>query len=347
MSTEQWSYKNAGVDIDTANAAKQGMSKVLAATNQRVLNTVGAFASLYDIHFPAMTHPVLVLKTEEPGSKQLLALQHDRAESICFDMINHLINDCVVMGATPLAVQDAIICGKLEQAVVMRMVKAIAEACRQQGCELTGGETSEQPGMLEAGRYVLTSSIVGIVERDEVIDGSAIQEGDVVLGLESSGLHTNGYTLIRAIIAKQPDIIHERLEDGRTFLDAILEPHRCYYQAIKDLFPRKIITGMAHITGGGIRENLNRVLPAQIDAEIDLSEYPKLPIFSYLKNHLNIGHDELLRTFNMGIGYVIVTRPNHADEIIRHIQANNIRCNVIGTIVPGQKTVRTINTFAW
>ncbi len=347
MSTENWSYKNAGVDIDTANAAKQEMSKALTSSNHRVLNKVGAFASLYDIHFPLMRHPVLVLKTEEPGSKQLLALQHDHVESICFDMINHLIDDCIAMGAQPLAVQDAIICGKLDRAVVMRMVNAISEACRQQECELTGGETSEQPGVLEAGRYVLTASIVGIVERDEAIDGSAIQEDDLVLGLESSGLHTNGYTLIRAVINQQPDIIHDTLEDGRSFLETILTPHRCYYQAIKDLFPRRIINGMAHITGGGIRENLNRVLPAHLDAEIDLRAYPKLPIFSCLRHRLNISQEELLRTFNMGIGYVIVARPNHVDDIIQHVQEKNIHCNVIGTIVPGQKTVRTINAFSW
>lgn len=158
-------YNQSGVNINEANAAKKEMAASLETKEKRVLNKIGAFASLYDIRFPEYKEPVLVLKTEEPGSKQLLAFQHDRAESICYDMINHLINDCIVMGARPLSVQDAVICGKLEKKVVTRIVAAVAKACKKQECVLTGGETSEQPGMLEAGNYVLTSSIVGIVEK--------------------------------------------------------------------------------------------------------------------------------------------------------------------------------------
>src|SRR5512138_344466 len=167
--SNQFDDKKAGVDIDLANETKAEMASVINSSNKRLLNKLGAFSALYDINFPDLKHPVLVLKTEEPGSKQLLAFQYDRVESICYDMINHLINDCIVMGATPLTVQDAIICGKLEKDKVQRAVAAIAQACRDQGCLLTGGETSEQPGVLAAGTYILTSSIVGIVEKDRII----------------------------------------------------------------------------------------------------------------------------------------------------------------------------------
>ena len=237
-------YKDSGVNIDDANKTKAEMKDILETNEKRVLNKVGAFSSLYDINFPEYKNPVMVLKTEEPGSKQLLAFKYDKIESVCFDTINHLINDCIVMGAKPLTVQDAIICGKLESDKIKRMVKAFAEACKIQGCVLTGGETSEQPGVLPAGTYILTSSIVGIVEKDEIIDGSKISEGDVVLALESSGLHTNGYTLIRKLIEQNPNITNEIIDDKK-FIDLVLEPHRCYYNTIKGLFNKNVITGLA------------------------------------------------------------------------------------------------------
>jgi phosphoribosylformylglycinamidine cyclo-ligase len=194
------------VDIDSANQAKQDMKESLLSKNQRLLHRDGAFSALYNINFPEYNNPVLVLKTEEPGSKQLLAFQEDKVEGVCYDMINHLINDCIVMGARPLSIQDAIITGKMDQRIIGRVVKAIAQACREQDCDLTGGETSEQPGVLSEGTYILSSSIVGIVEQDKIIDGSRIGAGDIVLNMESSGLHTNGYTLVRKLLATYPEI---------------------------------------------------------------------------------------------------------------------------------------------
>ena len=202
---EQLSYKKAGVDIDAADAVKKVMAKSLETADKRVLNKIGAFASLFDGTFPEYEHPVLVLKTEEPGSKQKLAFQYNRVSSICYDMINHLINDIITMGAKPLSVQDAIICGKLEKEVVTELVHSISQACREQDCVLIGGETSEQPGVLEAGIYILTASLVGVVEKSKIIDGSKIEEGDSVLAVASNGLHTNGYSLVRALMAQKPD----------------------------------------------------------------------------------------------------------------------------------------------
>ena len=334
------------VDIDLANQTKAEMASSLVSSDARVMNKLGAFASLYDIEMSEYRHPVLVMKTEEPGSKQLLAFQADRVEGICRDMINHLINDCVVMGARPLVVQDAVICGKLDKAIVKRIVSAISEACREQGCSLTGGETSEQPGVLAAGTYILTSSIVGIAERDLVIDGSRIAIGDTVIGVESSGPHTNGYTLIRRLLAENPALADADI-DGVSFFDRIMESHRCYYQGIKDLFPTRKLKGLAHITGGGIKENLNRVLPDGADAAIDLGRYRVSPLFRRIRDEGAVSDDEMLRTFNMGVGLVAVVSPSDAEEVIAHLGDRGFPAYRIGEIVKGSRRVTTQGKLNW
>ena len=334
------------VDIDLANETKKAMAKALDTDDQRVLNKIGAFSSLYDIQFEEYKNPVLVLKTEEPGSKQLLAAQYDKLENVSYDMINHLINDCIVMGARPLTVQDAIICGKMDKVAINKIVKAVADACKKQGCVLTGGETSEQPGVLKKGTYILTSSIVGIVDKDKIIDGSKIKEGDVVISLESSGIHTNGYTLVRKIMKKYPEILHEKI-NHKSFIDVILEPHRCYYHALKDLFDKNWITGLAHITGGGICENLNRILPNDLNALIYASQYQILDIFKLLKHTANISEKEMLRTFNLGVGLTVVAKKEYANEIIKHMKKEKINAYQICEIVKGNKEVIIKGTFDW
>jgi phosphoribosylformylglycinamidine cyclo-ligase len=339
-------YKNSGVDIDTANALKRELKSILKNDDPRVLNNVGAFGSLYNIAFPDMKDPVLVLKTEEPGSKQLLAFQYDRYESIGHDMINHLINDCIVMGARPLAVQDAIICGTLEKDKVKRMITGINEACRAQGCTLTGGEISEQPAVIEAGRYILTSSIVGIVDREKIIDGSTIAPGDTIIAVASSGLHTNGYSLVRMLLERKPDLAQKPVA-GETFINRVLEPHRCYYTELKDLFPQNIIKGLAHITGGGIRENLDRILPATVDANIDLGAYRVPEVFSVIKQESGVDDDEMLRTFNLGVGLAVVCAPLHRDRILDHLKRGGLTSYVIGETCAGQGKVNTRGAPAW
>lgn len=335
-----------GVNIDLANQTKAEMASALESSDARVMNRLGAFASLYDIEMPEYRHPVLVMKTEEPGSKQLLAFKADRVESVCRDMINHLINDCVVMGAKPLVVQDAVICGKLEKEIVGRIVKAISECCREQGCSLTGGETSEQPGVLAPGSYILTSSIVGIVERDLVIDGSRIEVGDAVIGLESSGPHTNGYTLIRRLLAENPQLAQRDIE-GTSFFDRVMESHRCYYSGIKDLFPTRKLRGLAHITGGGIAENLNRILPEGVDAKIDLSLYRPGALFKTIRELGAVSDAEMLRTFNLGVGLVAVVKPSDADSVIDHLDAKGFPAFRIGEIVAGSRQVKTVESLPW
>lgn len=203
---EGLSYSKAGIDITYTDTIKQEMAKHLETKDRRVLNGLGPFASLYDLHFPEIKEPVLVLKSEEPGSKQKLAMEYGFTESICHDMINHLVNDIVVMGARPLAVLDTIVCGNAEKDTIKTLVKGISQACRDNECSLVGGETSIQPLVIDAGVYVLTSSIAGIVEKSHIIDGSAINEGDTVLAVASNGLHTNGYSLVRLLMEKMPQI---------------------------------------------------------------------------------------------------------------------------------------------
>ncbi len=194
------SYEKAGVSIDTADAAKRKMAETMdgGGRDKRILHRTNSFAALFEASFPGVREPVLVMKTEEPGSKQKIAFAHNRPESIAYDMIHHLIDDIIVVGAQPLMVQDCIVCGKLQKDVVLQLVEAINDACRKNDCSLIGGETSEQPGVLEAGTYILSSSIVGVVEKGKILDGRTIEVGDVVLAVPSNGLHTNGYSLVRA-----------------------------------------------------------------------------------------------------------------------------------------------------
>lgn len=368
--SDSFSYAKAGINIDETDAAKKGMADSLKTNNPRVMNRIGAFAALYDGHFPGLKHPVLVMKTEEPGSKQKLAAKSGKLRSVCYDMINHLVNDIIVMGATPLAVQDAIILGKTDGQVIRELVDGVAAACRLNGCDLTGGETSIQPGVLEPGTFILTSSIVGVVDKDAVLDGSAIRPGDTVLAIASNGLHTNGYTLVRALMDKFPDLAgmvmppdayNRRGGDEpntfapgtpETFFDVIMRPHTPYYHGVKDLFALPGVHGMAHITGGGVQDNLNRVLPEGSCAKIDLGAMKLLPVFSEIRRRGNVDQDEMLRTFNCGVGLCMVVAPDALGACVEHLAAKGLDCYPIGTMVasdaehPSQAVVYH-GTLAW
>lgn len=339
------SYSKAGIDITYTDTIKKEMAKHLETKDNRVLNGLGPFASLYDIRFPNIENPVLVLKSEEPGSKQKLAMEYGYTESICHDMINHLVNDIVVMGATPLAVLDTIVCGNAEKDTIKTLVKGVSDACKENECSLVGGETSIQPLVVDSGVYVLTSSIAGIVEKSKVIDGSAIEAGDVVLAIASNGLHTNGYSLVRLLMDKMPQIKLDKI-DGLTFIEQIMKPHTPYYKAIKGLFDKNVIHGMAHITGGGIEGNLSRVIPDGLSAKIDLSKLRILKIFQYIRNSGNISDEEMLRTFNCGVGFNIVVNPKDKVEVMNHIN-RFYDCYEIGTIETGNSKVEFVNRMNW
>ena len=287
----------------------------------------------------------MVLKSEEPGSKQKLAMEYGYSESICHDMINHLVIDIAVMGAKQLAVLDTIVCGKAEKETIKSFVKGISEACRENECDLVGGETSIQPDVVSNGVYILTSSIAGIVSRDNIIDGSSIHESDVVLAIASNGLHTNGYTLVRLLMEKMPQIKLDKI-NGETFIEQIMKPHTPYYKAIKSLFSDSSVHGMAHITGGGIEGNLSRIIPNGLCAEIDLEQIKTLPIFSYIKAVGNIGEAEMLSTFNCGVGMIVVIERKHAKQV-EELITKYYDCYEIGKIKTGDKKVEFKNQIAW
>ncbi len=343
--TDNLSYSKAGVDIAYTDTIKREMKQHLETGNKRVLNGLGPFASLYDINFSSIKEPVLVLKSEEPGSKQKLSMEYGYTESICHDMINHLVNDIVVMGAKPLAVLDTIVCGNAEKDTINSLVKGISEACKLNECSLVGGETSIQPAVVNAGVYVLTASIAGIVERSKVIDGSMIKEGDSVLAIASNGLHTNGYSLIRMLMERKPHIKSDKI-NGVTFIEQIMKPHTPYYKSIKNLFDTDIIHGMAHITGGGIEGNMCRVIPDGLCAEIDLSKIKVLDIFKYIRNMGGISDAEMLRTFNCGVGFNLVVPQNQKNHVINHI-SNFYDCYEIGTIEKNCEKIVFKNRLNW
>lgn len=340
------SYKKAGVDIAAADRAKRAMAKDLAANDPRVLNRIGAFASLFEASFPGMQHPVLVLKMEEPGSKQKLAAKHGKLAGVCEDLVHHLINDIVVMGATPLAVLDLIVCGKLAPNVVQEIVRTIAHACASQGCSLVGGETSEQPKVVEEGTYVLAASIVGVVDKAKIIDGSAIREGDRVLAVASNGPHTNGYTLIRKLLSEHPDLAKKKV-GTETFLAAVMKPHTCYYHAFKGLSGDPSLHGMAHITGGGIQGNLNRILPKGLNAEVDVSTIQILPVFGVIRQEEKFADSDMLRTFNLGVGMALVVALEGVSKVQEHLRKNHHKSYLIGKIMKGEQKVVLKGKLQW
>ncbi len=335
----RFSYSRAGVDISYTDAMKEEMAVWLQTEDKRVLNGVGPFASLYDIHFPEIKNPVLVLKSEEPGSKQKLAMKYGYVESICHDMINHLVNDIAVMGARPLAVLDTIVCGNAEKETVKSFVKGISEACRENECSLVGGETSIQPSVVDRGTYVLTSSIAGIVPGNKIIDGSGIREGDVVLAVASNGLHTNGYSLVRLLMEEMPHIKLDKV-GNETFIEQIMKPHSPYYKVLKHIYDMDV-HGMAHITGGGIRGNLVRILPDGLGAEIDLSKIRPLPIFNYIRRMGNVDEKEMLATFNCGVGLAIVVPETGVREVMGQV-GECYDCYEMGRIVACREGERVV-----
>lgn len=344
-SADELSYSKAGIDISYTDSIKREMSTYINSKDSRVLNGLGPFASLYDIAFPEIKEPVLVLKSEEPGSKQKLAMEYGYTESICHDMINHLVNDIIVMGAKPLAVLDTIVCGNAEKDTIKSLVKGISEACKDNECSLVGGETSIQPHVVEPGVYVLTSSIAGIVEKSKVIDGSSIRQGDAVLAIASNGLHTNGYSLVRLLMEKMPQIKLDKI-DNITFIEQIMKPHTPYYKAIKGLLSKDCIHGMAHITGGGIEGNLSRVIPDGLCAEINRELIKILPVFKYIRAQGKINDDEMLRTFNMGVGFILVVPQDTKQQVIEHVN-KYYNCYEIGEIRQSTEKIRFIGKLHW
>jgi phosphoribosylformylglycinamidine cyclo-ligase len=344
---ELFTYKQAGVDRQTHGEITNELKHRLQMKDPRILNRVGAFGALFRASFPGISDPVLVLKAEEPGSKQYLAKEFHKVDNVGFDMINHLINDIIVMGAIPLAVLDVIVCGKIDKEEILKIISAVNKACENQDCSLVGGEISEQPGVVPDGVFILSSSVVGVVSQSKIIDGSRIREKDKAIALASNGLFTNGYAMIRKLIATNPSILKRQVE-GRDFIDVVLNQHLAYYPYLKDILGSPNIHGLAHITGDGMYRNLKRILPLGLSASIDLSKIAVLPIFKVIKEAGDVPEDDLLANFNMGVGMIMITPPEHADSMITYLEAKGLHAYEIGDIIKSDdNTVKYHGKIDW
>jgi len=340
-------YAAAGVDREGHAAITQSLRKELKMKDPRILNKVGAFASLFEASFPGIKDPVLVLKAEEPGSKQLLAKQFEKLDYIGFDMVNHLINDIIVMGARPLAVLDVIVTGKLIKNDINKIIRAINQACENQDCSLVGGETSEQPGVLPDGNVVLSSSVVGVVSKAKIIDGSRIKTGDKVIALASNGLHTNGYSLIRRLIKNKPEILKKKV-NGEKFIDAVLKPHTAYYPYLKGILDAPRVKGLAHITGDGIQGNLERILPAGLSARVHLDKIEILPLFKVIRDTGGVPESDMLDNLNLGVGMILATAAKDEAAMVTYMENKGIHAYGIGEIIPDEdNTVKFTGKLNW
>ncbi len=312
------SYKDAGVDIDAGNALVARIGPAVATTHRAgVLGGLGGFGGLFEL--PAgYRQPVLVSGTDGVGTKLKLAIATGRHQTIGIDLVAMCANDIVVTGAEPLFFLDYYATGRLDVDVAADVIGGIAEGCRQAGCALIGGETAEMPGMYTEGDYDLAGFCVGVVEKDAIIDGSRVGVGDVLIGLASSGPHSNGYSLIRKVLEVRGVDVETPLE-GSPIADLLLAPTRIYVRALLSLIAEQPVHGLAHITGGGLLENLPRVLPRDSRAVIDTQAWPQPPIFHWLQEEGGIADQEMYRTFNCGIGMVVVVPAEAAEAALDHL----------------------------
>ena len=336
--TQSATYASAGVDIDAANRATEKIKELARATfNARTLSEIGTFGGMFDGAFPEMRQPVLVASADGVGTKLKIAFATGTHNTIGRDLVNHCVNDILVQGARPLFFLDYIATGKLTPETIASIVEGIANGCRENGCALLGGETAEMPGFYADGEYDVAGFIVGVVDRERIIDGHTIAPGDVVLGLPSVGLHTNGYSLARKLFFEVSGYRAETHLDelDETIGAALLKPHVSYLRALEGLLDTGMIKGLAHITGGGLLENIPRILPEGTSVEIERGSWPVLPIFEAMRRIGNIEEGEMFRTFNMGIGMVIMCAPESKFEIKAHLDA----CYEIGRVTDGDKRV--------
>lgn len=331
------SYKDSGVDIDAAASATQRIGKLARSTfTPPVLSEIGGFGGLFDGRFEGMVSPILVSSTDGVGTKLKIAFMTGRHNTVGGDLVNHCINDIAVQGARPLFFMDYIATGRLDPDVVVSLVEGVTDACRAAGCALIGGETAEMPGFYANGEYDIAGFVVGVVDRAGLVDGRDVRPGDVLIGLPSVGLHTNGYSLARKVFFDVAglDANTHVPELGMTVADELLKPHVNYEPLLRPALERDLILGLAHITGGGITDNLPRILPEGSAAEIRLGSWPVLPVFDALANRGGVGRDEMLRATNMGVGMIAVVRPGSAELFAETIGTPHF---VIGRIVQSSK----------
>jgi phosphoribosylformylglycinamidine cyclo-ligase len=340
------SYRDAGVDIDAGNELVERIKPAVARTMRpEVLTGLGGFGALFAMDLQRWREPLLVSGTDGVGTKLMLARQLARHDTIGIDLVAMCVNDILTCGAEPLFFLDYFATGRLRLEEAQAVIEGIAEGCRQAGCALIGGETAEMPGMYGDGEYDLAGFAVGAVERSEVLDGSRVRAGHVLLGLASSGPHSNGYSLIRKVIERAgPDIEHtleqplEQTPDGASTAknslgDALLAPTRIYVKPVLSLLQGGGIDGLAHITGGGLTENIVRVVPDGLGLDIDTGAWPRPPVFRWLQETGGIAESEMLRTFNCGIGMVMLTAEAEAPRLLAQAGELGLECRQIGRVV--------------
>jgi phosphoribosylformylglycinamidine cyclo-ligase len=340
--TETVTYADAGVDIDRANRTKKRIKYLAHKTfNRGVLSEIGGFGGLFSIDKTKYVDPVLVSSVDGVGTKLKIAFEMNVHQTIGADLVNHCVNDIAVQGAAPMFFMDYLATGELHPEVAEKVVEGLATACKANGCALIGGETAEMPGFYSGGEYDLAGFIVGVVERERIITGSTVEAGDVILGLPSNGLHTNGYSLARKLL----------FEVGGYTLDTyvnelkgkvgneLLRTHKSYWPIIRKLLAAESVSAMAHITGGGITENLPRVLPKGVAAVIEVGSWPVLPIFEHLQKLGNVPQDEMLRTFNMGLGMLLVIPSKKFKKAQSVLERAGEKAHTVGRIIKGDRKV--------
>lgn len=342
------SYRKSGVDIDEGNRFVKLISPLVSSTSRpEVMAGIGSFGSLFKLDTTKYKEPVLVSGTDGVGTKLKVAFMANKHDTVGVDLVAMCVNDILTAGAEPLFFLDYFATGRLLAEDAAGVVKGIAEGCKEAGCALVGGETAEMPGFYAEGEYDLSGFAVGVVDAGNIVDGSAIKEGDVLVGLASSGLHSNGYSLVRKVFfdLKGLDVVTYLPELGTTLAEELLRPTRIYVNAVKSLQEAGLdvesrkgaveIRGMAHITGGGITENIPRVLPEGLCAKVREGSWERPPVFDVIKELGSVSDEEMKRTFNMGIGYVIVLGAESADRAVAVLKGAGYEARVIGEIVKG------------
>ena len=340
--TKPISYSDAGVDIDAATHATDRIKELARLTfNKRTLSEIGSFGGMFDGAFPNLAQPVLVASADGVGTKLKIAFATGVHNTVGRDLVNHCVNDILVQGARPLFFLDYIATGKLSPDVVASIIEGVTNGCRENGCVLLGGETAEMPGFYQDGEYDIAGFIVGVVDRARVIDGKTIAAGDVLLALPSAGLHTNGYSLARKLFFEvagyEPNTSLPEL--GMTAGEALLLPHLSYLKPLEALLDKGVIKGLAHITGGGLTDNIPRILPEGTAVKIQKESWNIPPLFELLRRLGNVSDKEMYRTFNMGVGMVIVCSAQDAEMIKSHLRAERETCYEIGNVVSGNREV--------
>jgi phosphoribosylformylglycinamidine cyclo-ligase len=343
--TKPITYSDAGVSIEAANAAVDRIKEMARATfNARTLSEIGSFGGMFDGSFPAMRAPVLVASADGVGTKLKVAFETNTHHTVGRDLVNHCVNDILVQGARPLFFLDYVATGALSPDVIAAVVEGMARGCSENNCVLLGGETAEMPGFYAAGEYDVAGFIVGIVDRERVIDGKSIEAGDHVLALPSVGLHTNGYSLARKLFFEVAGYdASTRLEElGMTAGEALLAPHLSYLPTLEGLLDTGALKGLAHITGGGLIDNVPRILPEGTAVEIKRGSWPPLPVFTLMQRIGNVSETEMHRTFNMGVGMVVICAGADAQAIRTHVEARGEKIFDIGRAVAGARTVEFV-----